>query len=126
MIVCCPVDQESRDRAGLGQKGNATGIAAIWALSFASGSINPTVFGPTMRSRNGLAASSIICCKPFSRVRPAAAARVPFPPAREASCDDVVNHHAPDRTGTHGRADDGYGILDERHILGFGWSSCFL
>ena len=63
------------------------GFAAICAkpaLSLIGGIIRPSVFGPMMRNRLGLAASSIAWRRPFSRVSPAVmttAARVPFSPS---------------------------------------------
>lgn len=62
-------------------------LACIWAklaLNFIGGTISPTVFGPMMRNRCGLAASSIAWRSPFSRVSPAVmttAVRVPFSPS---------------------------------------------
>jgi hypothetical protein len=72
------------------------GLAAMWAklaLSLSGGIISPTVLGPMMRNRYGLAASSMACLRPFSRVRPAVtttAARVPLSPSSRTMPDTVA------------------------------------
>jgi len=87
------------------------GLAAICAklaLSFAGGTINPTVFGPMMRISEGLAASSIAWRKPFAWLSPAVmttAARVPFPASSRTMSGTVsggVTITA--RSGTPGRS----------------------
>ena len=84
VVVGCPVDQRGDDGARLRHQGDIAWLGCHVGepgVEPSGGIIRPRVFGPMMRKRLGLAASSICWRKPFSRVIPAVmttAARVPF------------------------------------------------
>ena len=97
----------------------AAPICAKLALSFAGGTISPTVFGPITRSRCGRAASSIAWRRPFSTVTPAVittatlhALRAELGDDARAPCPAGVRITA--RSGTPGQV-RGRGVAGQIH-----------
>ena len=84
-------------------------MCAKLALSFAGGTISPTVFGPMIRIRCGFAASSIFWRRPFASVSPAVMTQAALQPSlpRSPTIFGTVRGGVTitARSGTSGRSD---------------------